>query len=43
MLTRKRTRATTEVTETSISGRVKGGNFDGDKFIEGAFDATICQ
>lgn len=32
-----------EVTETTISGRVKGGNFDGDQFIEGAFEATICQ
>ena len=33
----------TEVTDTSISGKVRGGDFDGDEWVEGAFTATICQ
>lgn len=33
----------TSVTETTIEGKVKGGNFDGDKYIEGAFVAERCQ
>lgn len=33
----------TEVSSTTISGKVKGGNPDGDKWIEGSFDAEICN
>ena len=32
-----------EVTETTIVGKVKGGDFDGDKNIEGKFTAEICM
>ncbi len=32
-----------EVSDTTIKGRVKGGDFDGDKYIEGAFTAELCQ
>ncbi len=32
-----------EVTETTIVGKVKGGNFEGDKNIEGKFTAEICM
>ncbi len=34
----------TEVTETTISGRVKGGDAEkGENSIDGAFTATLCQ
>lgn len=32
-----------EVTETSITGRVKGGGDDKKHYIEGAFEAMLCQ
>ncbi len=31
------------VSATHIEGKVKGGDFNGDKHIEGAFSALICQ
>ncbi|CAM4404919.1 hypothetical protein [Zobellia nedashkovskayae] len=33
----------TEVTETSISGRVRGGDTKAENDIEGTFTATLCQ
>ena len=33
----------TNVSDTEISGKVKGGDPDGDKWIEGSFVATICN
>ena len=33
----------TEVTETSISGRVRGGDTKSENDIEGMFTATLCQ
>jgi len=33
----------TSVSATEISGRVKGGNPDSDKWVEGSFTASLCQ
>jgi len=33
----------TTVTDSLIEGKVKGGDFNTDKFVEGSFSAQVCQ